>query len=80
MSNVAYGTKEWYDLVDRKKKEYPAGTRVVLDGPLRDEPRKIPVGMKGIVHYVDDTGTVFVKWDDGSYLGLIVEDNYHKVV
>lgn len=80
MSNVAYGTKEWYDLVERKKKEYPEGTRVMLDAPLKGESEKIPVGMKGIVHHVDDIGTVFVKWDDGSYLGLVVEDSYHKVV
>jgi hypothetical protein len=30
-------------------------------------------GDQGIVQYVDDIGTVFVKWDDGSSLGLIPE-------
>lgn len=27
-------------------------------------------GDEGVVNFIDDTGTVFVTWDDGSGLGL----------
>jgi hypothetical protein len=30
-------------------------------------------GDRGVVSFVDDTGTVFVAWEDGSNLGLIPE-------
>lgn len=28
-------------------------------------------GTKGVVNYVDDNGTLFINWEDGSSLGLI---------
>jgi hypothetical protein len=30
-----------------------------------------PPGLEGTVTFVDDTGTVHVRWDNGSTLGLI---------
>lgn len=30
-------------------------------------------GDKGVVNHVDDMGTLFVKWDNGSNLGLVSE-------
>jgi hypothetical protein len=30
-------------------------------------------GDEGVVDYVDDFGTLFVKWDKGSRLGLVAE-------
>ena len=36
-----------------------------------DEFTAITPGTQGIIDYVDATGTVFVKWDNGSRLGLI---------
>ena len=36
-----------------------------------DDPyTKIPEGTKGTVLVVDDTGTIHVKWDNGSSLGI----------
>jgi hypothetical protein len=35
-----------------------------------DEYTSLPQGTKGTVSLVDDVGTVHVKWDNGSYLGL----------
>jgi hypothetical protein len=32
---------------------------------------KLTTGDEGVVDYIDDMGTVFVKWDNGSSLGLI---------
>lgn len=31
---------------------------------------KLVSGDKGTVNFVDDMGTIFVKWDNGSSLGL----------
>lgn len=37
-------------------------------------------GDEGVVDHVDDIGTVFVKWDNGSGLGLVQgEDSYWVV-
>lgn len=30
-------------------------------------------GARGTVLWVDDTGTVFVRWDDGRVLGMLVD-------
>jgi hypothetical protein len=30
-------------------------------------------GNEGVINFVDDTGTISVKWDDGSSLGLNAE-------
>jgi len=32
---------------------------------------KLQSGDEGVVDYIDDMGTVHVKWDNGSSLGLI---------
>jgi hypothetical protein len=31
----------------------------------------VPVGTEGTVVLVDDLGTIFVEWDNGSRLGLV---------
>ena len=36
-----------------------------------DEFTALAPGTKGVINFVDDTGTVFVNWDNGSTLGLI---------
>ena len=36
-----------------------------------DEFTALTPGTQGIINFVDDAGTVFVKWDNGSTLGLI---------
>lgn len=36
-----------------------------------DEFTALTPGTQGLINYVDDTGTVFVNWDNGSNLGLI---------
>ncbi len=35
---------------------------------------QLPPGVKGTVELVDDVGTLHVKWDNGSFLGLCWDD------
>ncbi len=39
-----------------------------------------PSGMLGTVKFIDDTGTVFVDWDDGSRLGMIPGSDIWEVL
>lgn len=57
------------EVVEKLKQEYPVGTRIKLVKMFDD---KAPaVGTCGTVYHVDDTGTIFAKWDTGSRLGII---------
>ena len=49
---------------------YPKGTRVELDY-TSDPYTKLSPGTKGTVSFVDDMGTVFIDWDNGSDLGIV---------
>jgi len=49
--------------------KYAPGTRVVLI--QMDDIQAPPVGTKGTVISVDDTGSILVTWDNGSGLNVI---------
>ena len=49
--------------------KFPEGKRVRLVD--MDDPQAPPQGTEGSVMFVDDTGTVHVKWDTGSTLGAV---------
>jgi hypothetical protein len=67
------------ELIEILKKQYPKGTRIVLDY-MGDDPRPIAPGTKGTVRVVDDMGTVHCDFDNGRRLGLIPgEDSFHAV-
>ena len=57
-------------IVEAIKRNYPAGCRVELIG-MSDPYREMPAGLLGTVTAVDDTGTIFVDWDNGSSLGVV---------
>ena len=60
------------------REHYPAGARVEL--LQMDDPQAPPVGTKGTVIGVDDTGSLLVNWDNGSGLNVIYgEDVVRKV-
>ena len=48
---------------------YPTGTRVEL--VQMDDAQAPPIGTKGTVTGVDDTGSLLVDWDNGSGLNVI---------
>ena len=66
------------ETVDRIRREYPVGTRVVL--VRMDDVQAPPVGTKGTVLCVDDTGSLLMRWDTGSSLNVIYgEDIVDKI-
>lgn len=40
---------------------------------------KIKPGTEGTVTFIDDMGTLHVKWDDGSTLGMVAGDRWELV-
>ena len=48
---------------------YPPGTRVEL--VQMDDVQAPPIGTRGTVTGVDDTGSLLVNWDNGSGLNVI---------
>lgn len=66
-------------LVENTKKRYPIGTRVQL-AHMDDPYCPIPSGTRGTIRFIDDIGTVFVDWDNGSTLGLVPGvDSFRKL-
>ena len=66
------------EVVDRVRREYPVGTRVVL--VKMDDVQAPPAGTKGTVLGVDDIGSLLMKWDTGSSLNVVYgEDIVHKI-
>lgn len=57
---------------------YLAGTRVKL--VEMNDIQAPPIGTLGTVMYVDDIGTIHIKWDNGSTLGAAYpEDRVSKI-
>ena len=56
-------------IVAKLKEKYPEGCRVKL--VEMDDKYAPPIGTKGTVSFVDDTGSIFVNWDTGSSLAVV---------
>ena len=66
------------EIVESVRKIYPAGTRVEL--VHMDDCQAPPIGTKGTVLCVDDTGSIMVAWDNGRHLNVIYgEDQVRKI-
>ncbi|NCC16793.1 MAG: DUF4314 domain-containing protein [Clostridia bacterium] len=57
------------EIVERIRKQYPAGTGVEL--LQMDDAQAPPIGTFGTVRGVDDTASIMVRWDNGSGLHVI---------
>lgn len=66
------------EIVESIRREYPAGTRIEL--LKMDDVQAPPIGTHGTVTGVDDTGSLLVRWDNGSVLNVIYgEDRVRKL-
>ena len=67
------------DTVERIRKEYPEGTRVILE--KMEDPQAPPIGTMGTVIGVDDAASILVNWDNGSGLNVVYgEDHARKMI
>lgn len=66
-------------VVETVRRNFPAGSRVEL--VRMDDPySRLKPGSKGTVQSVDDTGTIHVRWDCGSSLGVVYgEDSCRRI-
>jgi len=53
-----------------EKKEEIIGKKIKLI-QTTDQYTKLQPGSTGVINHVDDAGTIFADWEDGSNLGLI---------
>lgn len=68
------------ELVQLRKQHFQPNIRVVLTKDMKDPFRTLSKGLKGTVHHVDDVGTVHVRWDNGSGLGVTLVDSISIVL
>lgn len=67
------------ETVERLRKEYPAGCRIVLD-EMDDPYTKIPVSAQATCQGVDDAGNILCAWDCGSGLSIAYgADRCHRI-
>ena len=68
------------ETLERLRREYPEGCRVELtrmNDPYRTD---LVPGCKGTVRGVDDMGTIHVRWDCGSSLGVVYGEDSCRMV
>ena len=52
------------------RRQYPKGARVALVR-MNDPYTKLRPGDLGTVDFIDDAGTLFCRWDNGSTIGAV---------
>ena len=78
MFGISFGISR--ETVARLKEQYPSGCRVELVHMNDPFNSKVFPGEKGTVVSVDDIGTIHVRWDCGSCLGVAYgEDRCRRV-
>ena len=70
--------------MDRKmvnfiKEQYPSGTRIRLNS-MEDPYAPVAPGTEGVVDFVDDIGTIHMKWDNGRSLGIVPGEDSFSVL
>ena len=61
------------------KQMYKKGMRVKLK-EMKDPYTNLKEGDEGTIEFVDDIGTIFVNWDNGSGLGLVIGEDEFEVL
>ena len=57
------------ETVDSLRREFPAGTRVILE--KMDDTHAPEIGTMGTVKAVDDAGNLIMNWNNGSSLNVV---------
>lgn len=65
--------------VEYLRSRYPVGTRLRCD-QMEDPWAPVPPGTTGAVKYIDDAGTIHMKWDNGRTLGLVYGEDQFTVI
>ena len=64
--------------IEKLRRKYPKGTKIEL---IRmNDTQAPPTGTIGIVDYIDDIGTIHMKWETGSTLGLFEGEDEFKII
>ena len=58
---------------------YPEGTKIKLNY-MKDNYNPVPSGTQGIVDHVDDAGQIHVKWENGSSLALLYDEDDFEII
>lgn len=66
-------------MVDFIKEQYPPGTRIRLNS-MEDPYAPVAPGTEGEVDFVDDIGTIHMKWDNGRALGIVPGEDSFSVL
>lgn len=64
--------------VARLRAKYKPGDRVVLLSDMEGE--RLRKGYTGTINHIDDIGTIHVRWDVGSTLGIIPGIDTFRVI
>lgn len=65
------------EIVESLRERYPKGLRVELVS-MNDPYTELRPGDRGRVSFVDDAGSIFVKWDNGPGLGIVYGEDSVK--
>lgn len=65
-------------VLERLRKMYPVGAKVEL--VKMDDVQAPPVGTMGVVEFIDAIGTIHVKWENASSLGVVYGEDLCKVI
>ena len=66
-------------MVNFIKEQYPPGTRIRLNS-MEDPYAPIAPGTEGVVDFVDDIGTIHMKWNNGRSLGIVPGEDSFSVL
>lgn len=64
--------------LEQLRKQYPKGTKLQMI-TMRNEKYPVPPGTVGEVTYIDDIGSIHMKWENGSSLAIIPEVDSFRV-
>ncbi len=68
------------EILERLRRQYPEGTHIELirmDDPYN---KRLVPGSRGTVQFVDSAGTLQMRWDCGSSLGLIPGEDDFRII